>query len=68
MPDAVSRGGFEPTTVPITLGRGAFPLRSPHLKSPHTLMMIFQIPTFNPASFLVLTIVGYSVGCHFNSR
>jgi hypothetical protein len=25
---AVSRGGYEPTTVPITLGRGAFPLHT----------------------------------------
>jgi hypothetical protein len=24
--NAVSRGGYEPTTVPIALGRGAFPL------------------------------------------
>jgi hypothetical protein len=47
--------------VSITLGRGAFPLHSPHLKSHHTLMTISQIPTFNPTSCPVLTIVGYLV-------
>ena len=35
--NAVNRGGYEPTTVPITLGRGALPLHFPQLTSHHNL-------------------------------
>ena len=66
--NAVSRGGYEPTTVSITLGRGAFPLHSPHLKSHHTLMTISQISTINPTSFPVLITVGYLCRHQCNSR
>ena len=59
--NAVSRGGYEPTTVSITLGRGAFPLHSPHPKSHHTL-------TINPTSFPVQITVGYLGRHQCNSR
>ena len=38
--NAVSRGGYEPTTVPIILGKGAFPL---HYISSATYKSIFRI-------------------------
>lgn len=44
----VSRGGHAPTTVPTTIGSGAFPLYPPYLKRHHTLMTISQIPTTRP--------------------
>ena len=55
--NTVSRGGYEPTTVPLEE-------RSRY----HILMTISQISTFNPTSFLVLTIVGYLIGRQYNSR
>jgi len=44
----LAEGVYEPLTVPITLGRGVYPLHSLHLKSHHTLKIISQLPTFNP--------------------
>ena len=58
--NAVSRGGYEPTTVSITLGRGEFTLHSPHPKSHHTLT-ISQISKINPTSFPVQITVGTNV-------
>lgn len=59
----LAKDGYEPTTVHITLGRGAYQLRSFHLKSHHTLMMISRLPTFNRPydRFPILTKVGYLV-------
>jgi hypothetical protein len=65
--NAVSRGGYESTTVSITLGKGEFPLHSPHPKSHHTLT-ISQISTIDPTSFPVQITVGYLGGHQCNSR
>ena len=56
---------YEPTTVHTTLGRGAYPLHFPYLKS-HKVTS--QLPTFNPTRFPILTTVGYLVRGQCNSR
>jgi hypothetical protein len=52
------------TSVPITLGRGVFPLHPPptHLTSHHTLKTISQLSPFNPTILPVLTTVVYLLG------
>ena len=62
-----SMHGYEPTTVPLTLGRGAYQFYH-HLKFDHTLM-ISQLAAFSQSRFLIpTTMEHYSVGHQCNSR
>lgn len=67
----VSRGGHAPTTVPTTIGSGAFPLYPLPQETSYVDDDISN--SHNPASLLVLTLVGYMVNivmskCHSRPR